>query len=113
MIDDVREKLGKLTKDDVLGLVGLESRRSVMDYVLPAVGIFAAGVVVGAGLGLLLAPKAGRELRADLGERAHTLADQVSSEASKVRGKLEGRPASADAGDARDDGAEEAMRGHA
>lgn len=53
-------------KDDVLAAFGLETRKQVYDYMLPALGIFGAGLLVGASLGLLLAPKPGKELRADI-----------------------------------------------
>jgi len=50
----------------VLDRLGLESRRSSMDAILPAIGIFAAGVTVGALLGVMFAPKRGVELRGDI-----------------------------------------------
>lgn len=87
---DIREKLGKLTRDDVLGVVGLETRKGMMDYVWPAVGILAAGVVIGAGLGLLFAPKSGRELRADIGTQAGALKEKVARQASALRAKADG-----------------------
>lgn len=62
-------KLKDVEKDDVLALMGLQSRRSAMDALLPALGLFGLGVLVGAGVGLLLAPKSGAELRGDLKER--------------------------------------------
>ncbi|MBF5041370.1 hypothetical protein FGE12_03150 [Aggregicoccus sp. 17bor-14] len=52
--------LQKLDRDDLLEVLGLQERRAPSDVLLPAVGAFAVGVLVGAGLGLLLAPKAGR-----------------------------------------------------
>lgn len=58
-----------LSKDDILGAIGLETRRTATDYILPALGVFSAGLLVGAGLGLMLAPKSGRELRGDIRER--------------------------------------------
>ena len=63
------KNLKKLEKDDLLEKVGLQSRRGTMDTVLPALGIFALGVAVGAGIGLMLAPKSGAELRSDLRAR--------------------------------------------
>ena len=52
--------------DRLLAELGLEKRHSAADYIMPALGVFAAGVVVGGALGLLLAPSSGRELRGDL-----------------------------------------------
>lgn len=62
-------KLADVDKDDVLGLIGLEERRTATDKLVPALALFGAGVLVGVGLGLMLAPKPGRELRADVKQR--------------------------------------------
>lgn len=59
-----------MTRDDVLASLGLQRKSAASDYVLPALGIFGAGVLVGAGLGLLFAPKPGVELRTVLGQSA-------------------------------------------
>ncbi|MCB9729759.1 MAG: YtxH domain-containing protein [Deltaproteobacteria bacterium] len=40
-----------------------------MEYALPALGIFAGGVVLGAAVALLVAPKPGQELREDIARR--------------------------------------------
>lgn len=56
-------------KDDLLKLVGLESRREPTDWILPTLTAFSVGVLVGAGVGLLLAPKSGRETREELRNR--------------------------------------------
>lgn len=52
--------------DSALEAIGLERRRTVTDMLLPALGLFSLGVVVGAGLGLMFAPKPGTELRGDV-----------------------------------------------
>jgi hypothetical protein len=49
--------------DDVLGVVGLERRRSTLDRLLPALGIFGAGAAAGAACALLMAPSSGAETR--------------------------------------------------
>ena len=63
--------------DQLLAELGLEKRRSAGHYLIPAIGVFAAGALVGGLLGLLLAPSSGRELRGEIekklrsGERDH------------------------------------------
>ena len=61
--------LKNMDKDDVLSLLGLESKKGPTDWLLPTLGAFSVGLLVGAGLGLLMAPKAGNELRGDLRNR--------------------------------------------
>ena len=58
-----------ITTDDVLSALGLQTRRSTGEYLLPALGIFGVGLLVGAGIGLLFAPKAGTDLRQQIGSR--------------------------------------------
>ena len=60
------QDIKNLDKDDVLGMLGLEARRSDTSRVLKTLGTFGIGLVVGAGVALLLAPKAGSDLRQDL-----------------------------------------------
>jgi hypothetical protein len=61
--------LKKLDKDELLNLIGLETRKETTDYLLPALGAFTVGVLLGVGVGLMLAPKPGNELRNDLRNR--------------------------------------------
>ena len=63
------KQLQKLDKDELLGVLGLQSRRGPTDVLLPALGAFTVGVLVGAGIGLLLAPKPGPQLRDELARR--------------------------------------------
>jgi YtxH-like protein len=58
-----------LEKDDVLAMLGLQARESDTARLLGALGTFGVGILVGAGVALLLAPKAGRELRHDIGRK--------------------------------------------
>jgi hypothetical protein len=60
------QDIKNMDKDDVLGMLGLQAKRSDTSQVLKALGTFGIGLVVGAGVALLLAPKAGSDLRHDL-----------------------------------------------
>ena len=60
------KSLRDLNKDDVLSSVGLQTKSSPVPGM---VGMFGLGMLVGAGVALLLAPKPGSELRDDLRER--------------------------------------------
>ena len=62
--------LRDLSADDILSAMGLQTRRTTTDYMLPALGIFGVGVLVGAGIGMLFAPKAGSEIRNQIGTMA-------------------------------------------
>jgi hypothetical protein len=75
-------KLRDLTdfdKEDILNALGLQSRQSSSAWAFGTFGLFGLGVLVGAGVALLLAPKPGIELRRDLGERVKTVRDQVGA----------------------------------
>jgi len=61
--------LRNLDKDDLLAMLGLETKSSTGAWLAGALGTFGVGLLVGAGLGLLMAPKPGRELREDLRDR--------------------------------------------
>ena len=64
-LKDVRN----LDKDELLGLLGLERKPSPGAGLAGALGTFGVGLLVGAGIALLLAPKPGHELRQDLRDR--------------------------------------------
>ncbi|MCO5166369.1 MAG: YtxH domain-containing protein [Planctomycetes bacterium] len=66
-----------ITGDDLLEVFGLQRAPMAGAYVLPAIGLFGVGVIVGAGLGMLFAPKSGDELRHDLSQRAGDLGRRV------------------------------------
>jgi len=69
--------LQDIDRDDVLDLIGLQERRSAWTTTFGSVGIFALGCLVGAGIGLAFAPKAGNELRTDIGEKVRKKAQEM------------------------------------
>jgi hypothetical protein len=56
-----------LDRDVVLDRFGLERRAPLGDF-FTGLGLFSVGVLVGAGLGLMFAPKRGEEMRSSLNE---------------------------------------------
>lgn len=56
-----------LDRDALLRQVGLEQRTPGSDF-FTGLGLFSVGVLVGAGLGLLFAPKRGEDMRALVSE---------------------------------------------
>ena len=73
--------LQKLDKDRLLEVFGLETRKGPEDVLLPALGAFTVGVLVGAGIGLLLAPKPGTQLRDELGRRLRSAQGEAEPQA--------------------------------
>ncbi len=69
--------------EDVLDLIGLARRRSVMGGLMPAIGLVALGAALGAGIGLACAPSSGRRLRKEVGERLDQMRERMKSEAQK------------------------------
>jgi hypothetical protein len=56
-----------MSKDDVLGAVGLARRPTTIRWLSGAVAILGAGIRAGAAAALLLAPRRGRELHSTIG----------------------------------------------
>jgi gas vesicle protein len=65
------QDISNLDKNDFLGILGLETKHSLTNRLLGTVGTFGIGVLVGAGVALLLAPKTGSDLRHDLRTKLH------------------------------------------
>lgn len=71
MWKNLKSSVADLSRDDILDAIGLEVRRSTAERAVPTLAVFGAGLAVGVALGLLLAPKPGRELRDDVRRRLH------------------------------------------
>ncbi len=73
-LDDLRD----LDRDDLLSILGITAS-SPGQTIFSGLGIFAAGLLLGAGGALLLAPKSGQGLREDLREKLQQLRDQAGT----------------------------------
>lgn len=62
--------------ENVLDRLGYEPKRNNVDVIVPALSVFSAGVVVGAALGILFAPKRGDEIRGDLRHKLDNLRER-------------------------------------
>jgi hypothetical protein len=85
------KELRKLDKDDVLGMIGLESKTSTGAWLAGTLGTFGVGLLVGAGIALMLAPKAGTELRQDIRDKLRRTAEDVDID--ETLGSVTGREA--------------------
>ena len=70
---------------NALDRLGLEPKRDPNDMILPAIGIFSAGLVVGAALGVLFAPKRGGDLRGDIRHRLDDLRQRGQTRYDELR----------------------------
>ena len=88
------------TREDLVNALGLASRRSTTADFASVIGVFGAGLLIGAGLALLFAPKSGEDLRHDLGERFSSInqEDVASGFNRGVTGATEFRTAQSSVG---------------
>jgi len=70
--------------EKTLDRLGLERKGDRSNDILPALGIFGAGIAVGATLGVLFAPKRGDELRSELAKNLEELRNQSRDGYDKV-----------------------------
>lgn len=79
-IEDILRALP--SKEDIASAVGLEARSSVTGDMLTAFVIFGTGMILGAGLALLFAPKTGHEIRHDLVEKVGEIGGHLRAQAA-------------------------------
>ena len=82
--------LTDIDKDAILGALGLQSRPSSSEWAFGTFGLFGLGVLVGAGVALLLAPKPGSEIRREIGTRIKEVRDQVGAKVGNGQTTIEG-----------------------
>ena len=87
------KELRHLDKDDILDMLGLESKQSTGAWIAGTLGTFGVGLLVGAGIALMLAPKPGRELREDLRDKLRRGKNEVDETLGSVsREQIPGSP---------------------
>ena len=74
-IEDILQSLP--SKEDIASAVGLQTRASSTESFLGAFSIFGSGIILGAGLALLLAPKAGAEIRHDIAGKVGEIGERL------------------------------------
>lgn len=79
----------KLSREQMIGALGLDRQTTTGEMIVPALAIFGAGLLVGAGLGLLLAPKSGQELRQDIATGVDDLKVKSTELLEDTRHKVE------------------------
>jgi gas vesicle protein len=84
------KELRNFDKDDILEMMGLQTKASTGAWLAGTLGTFGIGLLVGAGIGMLLAPKAGRELRDDLRDKLR----RIPADANDAVAGLTGRESS-------------------
>ena len=74
-IEDMLQALP--SREDIATAIGLRSQVSATGDMVTAFGIFGAGMMLGAGLALLFATKAGHQIRHDIVEKVGELGGRV------------------------------------
>jgi hypothetical protein len=72
-----------MDKNDLLNLLGLQTKHSDGSRLLGTLGTFGIGMLVGAGVALLLAPKSGSELRKEFQAKIHPEGKAVTANGSE------------------------------
>lgn len=75
-IDKMKNLRRRISMGDILGAFGVRRRPSTFDSIATAIGLVGTGLVIGAGLGLLFAPRAGRDTRLQIAEHARRLRER-------------------------------------
>lgn len=82
---DTLKDLKNLDKEDILSALGLQTKGNVVDTVIPALGVFGAGLLIGTALGMLVAPKTGKAMRKQITRRANDVYDRAAEAVDEIR----------------------------
>jgi hypothetical protein len=83
------QDIKNMDKNDFLGILGLETKHTFTNQLLGTLGTFGIGLLVGAGVALILAPKSGNELRQDLRKKLHCGCKDDASDGGEATGSKE------------------------
>lgn len=79
-IEDMLQALP--SREDIATAIGLRTRASTTGDIFTAFGIFGTGMMLGAGLALLFAPKAGHQIRDDIAKKVGEIGGHFGAQAS-------------------------------
>ena len=88
VLRDMARIIDQGAMEDFLHGIGLQ-RRSMFSAALSALGLFTAGLIAGAAVSLLFAPKTGQEVRQDIAQRMATLREEVKDKVQSAAKKGE------------------------
>lgn len=83
----LKDRIDDIDVDDLLQRIGLRRRSSGWATFFGSLGVFAAGALVGAGVGMLFAPKAGTELRSDVAGKLRSGAETLKDSAQSINSR--------------------------
>jgi hypothetical protein len=78
--------------DEVLDLAGLRRQPSMLATAFPAIGLLVVGVVIGVGVGILVAPSSGRNLRHAVTDRLNQMRERRTSSEHQDQAGVNGMP---------------------
>lgn len=77
-----KEMLKNINGDQILEALGLERRTAGAAAIVPALGVFGVGLLIGAAIGMVFAPKTGGELRSEVANRFGDLKTRFNGESA-------------------------------
>jgi hypothetical protein len=88
MLKDRVNSMKTTSSEDLLAALGLERRRSSVAVVGSYAALLATGMILGAGIALLMAPKSGRALRQEIRIKASDFADRIGERAGEATSEV-------------------------